>query len=81
MISENNLKNYVDTEIKNDFLGDVLYLSVKARTFLRVNNVIDAHKSFFRKSKTKPQRYDFKKIYNILESFRNFVINIQKQLF
>ena len=81
MINENNIKNYVGTKIKKYFLRDVVYLYEKTKTFWLVYNVTDAHKLLFWKSKTKFQRFDFRKICNTPESSWNFIMNMQKQLF
>ena len=47
------------------FLGDLVYLYIKTRIIWLVNSEMDAHKLFFRKSKTKSHIILFKRKYAI----------------
>ena len=62
MINKKNTKNYVKAWIKKDFMGDLLYLCVKTRTFWLASNEADIRKLLFWKSKTKSQIMSFQKI-------------------
>ena len=57
-LTKSNIKNYVENEIKKDFLGDLIYLYVKTRTFLLVNSELD---TLFSK-KQNQSTYNIKKI-------------------